>query len=268
MRILFRLLILCIYLFLLAPLLFVVISSLGNSAMLAFPPSSFTLRWYERMSPKLIEALQVSLLAAAATTAISAGLGIWLALAIARGHGAFAGFLKALSTAPLSVPHLAIGIALYQTVLLLWDFSGITLAGTFWELVLGHSVIALPYIVRGVMAGHAHVSPAIEEAALSLGASPRRALFAVTLPLIQPGLVSGAFLAFLASFDDVPVALFMGGGEDSTTFPLQVLASLEFSLKPDIMAMSTLIVAASVALMIGLEYLVGLERILHGRSTG
>ncbi len=250
-----------------APFLFVAISSVGDSAMLSFPPQSFTLHWYGQISGKLVDALRVSLLAAAATMAIASAFGLWVALAIARGRGAFAGALRVLSIAPLSVPHLAIGIALYQAVLLLWDFSGVTLAGTFPGLVLGHSAIALPFVVRGVLAGHAHLDPALEKAALSLGASRMRTLWTVTLPMIRPGLVSGAFLAFLASFDDVPIALFMGGGEDSTTFPLQVLASLEFSLKPDIMAISTLIVVASVAVMIALNYLFGLERFLHGQSA-
>ncbi|HEX5326050.1 MAG TPA: ABC transporter permease [Acetobacteraceae bacterium] len=268
MRTPFRLLILAIYLFLLAPLLFVVISSVGDAAMLAFPPRSLTLRWYRQISPELLDSLRVSLQAAAATTAITTVLGVWMALAIARGRGAFAGLLKAVSTAPLSVPHLAIGVALYQATMLSWDFSGVQLAGTFWGLVLGHSVIALPYVVRGTLAGQAHVDAQIEEAARSLGASPWRALLAVTLPAIRPGLVSGAFLAFLASFDDVPVALFMGGGENSTTFPLQVLASLEYSLKPDIMAISTLIIVVSLLLMAALDRLFGLERFLHGRSTG
>ena len=246
MRALFRLLIAGIYIFLMAPFLFVAIASVGDSAMLSFPPRTLTFHWYGEISPALVDALQVSLLAATTTMAISTALGLWVALAIARGRGAFASSLRVLSIAPLSVPHLAIGIALYQAVLLLWDFSGLTLAGTFPGLVLGHSAIALPFVVRGVLAGHAHLDPALEKAALSLGASPARALWTVTLPLIRPGLVSGAFLAFLASFDDVPIALFMGGGEDSTTFPLQVLASLEFSLKPDIMAISTQIGRAHV----------------------
>jgi putative spermidine/putrescine transport system permease protein len=266
-RALFRQAIVAIYIFLMAPFLFVAISSVGDSAMLSFPPRSFTFHWYGQISPKLLDALRVSLLAATAAMTISSGLGLWIALAIARGHGAFASFLKTVSIAPLSVPHLAIGIALYQMVLLFWDFSGITLAGTFPGLVLGHSAIALPFVVRGVLAGHANVDPALERAALSLGASSWRALWTVTLPLIRPGLVSGAFLAFLASFDDVPIALFMGGGENSTTFPLQVLASLEFSLKPDIMAMSTLIVLASVIVMLALDYFFGLERFLHGQSA-
>jgi putative spermidine/putrescine transport system permease protein len=268
MKLLFRLLILAIYLFLLAPLIFVMISSVGSAALLAFPPRELTLRWYGQISPELVSSLWVSLQAAAATTIICTLLGVWIALAIARGRGPARELLRSISIAPLSVPHLAIGIALYQAAQLSWDFSGLEIAGTFWGLVLGHSIIAMPYVVRGTLAGHAHVEMEIEEAAVSLGASPWRALFEVTLPAIRPGLVSGAFLAFLASFDDVPVALFMGGGEHSTTFPLQVLASLEYSLKPDIMAISTLVILASVALVLALEHVFGLERFLRGHPPG
>jgi putative spermidine/putrescine transport system permease protein len=265
---LFGLLILAIYLFLMAPLIFVAISSVGSAAMLAFPPRELTLHWYGQISPELLDSLWISLRAATATTLICTTLGIWIALAIARGRRPVAGLLRFVSIAPLSVPHLAIGIALYQTAQLSWDFSGLEIAGTFWGLVFGHCVIAMPYVVRGTLAGHAHVETQIEEAALSLGASPWRALFEVTLPAIRPGLVSGAFLAFLASFDDVPVALFMGGGEHSTTFPLQVLSSLEYSLKPDIMAISTLVILASVALVLALEHIFGLERFLRGHPPG
>jgi putative spermidine/putrescine transport system permease protein len=267
MRILFGLLILSIFLFLLAPLAFVVISSFGDAAMLVFPPSSFTLKWYGLLSGKLADALEVSLEAAAASALISTVLGVWAGLAIARGRGAFVAFLKALSIAPLAVPHLAIGIALYQSAMLAWDVSGLELAGSFSGLVLGHSVIAMPYVIRGTVVGHALFDPSIEEAAVTLGASRWRAFRAATLPAILPGVVSGGFLAFLASFDDVPVALFMGGGENSTTFPLQVLASLEFSLKPDIMAMSTLVIVASVLLAFALDRSVGLERVLGGRRA-
>ena len=144
----------------------------------------------------------------------------------------------------------------------------ITLAGNFWGLVLGQSVIALPYVVRGVLAGQAHHQAQVEEAAVSLGARPWRALLEVTIPMIRPGLISGAFLAFFASFDDVPVALFMGGGPGSTTFPLQVLASLEFSLKPDIMALSTLIMIGTIVMLVVLDRALGLERLLHGRPAG
>ena len=268
MKALFRLLILGIYLFLMAPLIFVIISSVGSAALLAFPPRELTLRWYRQISPELLNSLWVSLEAATATTVICTILGVWIALAIARGRGPAPRLLRAVSAAPLSVPHLAIGIALYQAAQLSWDFSGLEIVGTFWGLMFGHCVIAMPFVVRGTLVGHAHVEAQIEEAAVSLGASPWRALFEVALPAIRPGLVSGAFLAFLASFDDVPVALFMGGGEHSTTFPLQVLSSLEYSLKPDIMAISTLVILASVALVLALEHVFGLEHFLRGHPPG
>lgn len=268
MKVLFRAIVALIYVFLLAPLVFVVISSLGRQAILAFPPDSISFAWYDEISPQLLDSLWISLEAAAAVTVVSSALGIWIALAIARSDTAFARFLRILSIAPLSVPHLAIGIALYQTTMLFWDATGITLAGNFWGLVLGQSVIALPYVVRGVLAGQAHHQAQVEEAAVSLGARPWRALLEVTIPMIRPGLISGAFLAFFASFDDVPVALFMGGGPDSTTFPLQVLASLEFSLKPDIMALSTLIMIGTILMLVLLDRALGLERLLHGQPTG
>ncbi len=267
MKIVFRIFVVLVYIFLMAPVVFVVLTSFSDSPLLAFPPTAFTFRWYGQISDDFINALEVSLLAGLATLVISVLLGTGIALAIARGRGRLTRVLNVVSVAPLSVPHLAIGVALYQTFLLQWDITSIEVVGTFAGLVAGHVVIALPYVVRGIVAGHAHFDWSVEESALNLGASRWRTLRAVTLPALLPGIISGGFLAFLASFDDVPVALFMGGGEHSTTLPLKILAAIEFSLNPDIMAISTLIILASVIAMIILDRAFGLERFFGGRRT-
>jgi putative spermidine/putrescine transport system permease protein len=263
-RVLLRVVVVLVYAFLFAPIVFVVLSSFGSSALLAFPPESFTLRWYTQISDEFVAALETSLAAGLTTVVVAIFIGTGLALAIARGSGRLAAALNVVSTAPLAVPHLAIGIALYQACMLMWDVTGWAVAGTFVGLVAGHTIIALPYVVRGVATGHMHFDASVEEAALNLGASRWQTLRRITLPILLPGIISGGFLAFLASFDDVPVALFMGGGENSTTLPLKILAAIEYSFQPDLMAISSLIILASIALMLVLDRFFGLERFLGG----
>jgi putative spermidine/putrescine transport system permease protein len=266
-KIAFGAILVLVYAFLMAPIAFVVLSSFGDSALLAFPPTQFTLQWYSRIPAEFVASLETSLAAAGITVVLAILFGTGIALTISRGQGRLTQALGIVAMAPLSMPHLAIGIALYEIFLLQWDLTGLELAGSFAGLVAGHLVIALPYVVRGVSAGHAHFDRSIEEAALNLGASRWRTLRSVTFPMLLPGIVSGGFLAFLASFDDVPVALFMGGGPNSTTLPLRILSALEFSLQPDVMAMSSLIVFVSIVGMVALDRMFGLERFFGGRRA-
>jgi putative spermidine/putrescine transport system permease protein len=238
---LYRTFIALVYLFILAPIIFVVMSSFGGAAILSFPPTELTLRWYESISGTLVDGLVTSLIIAGTTVLLAVLLGTGIALAIARGRGSYPQLLKTITVAPLAMPHLAIGIALFHASLLIWDQTGMQLAGSRAGLIIAHLVIAMPYVVRAVAVGHEHFDRSIEEAAVNLGASRWYALKRVTLPMLLPGILSGALLAFLASFDDVPIALFMGGGPDSTTLPIRILQAVEFSFQPDVMAISSLI---------------------------
>ena len=112
-------------------------------------------------------------------------------------------------------------------------------------------------VIRAAIAGQAHFDVSVEEAALNLGASPLQTFFRITLPIIAPGIVSGAIFAFIMSFDDVPVALFLGGG-DTTTLPVKIYTSIEFNFDADVMAMGTIVIAGSLACMAILDRLVGL----------
>jgi putative spermidine/putrescine transport system permease protein len=111
-----------------------------------------------------------------------------------------------------------------------------------------------------VLAGHTRFDPSLEEAAQNLGASPLRTFLHVTLPILRPGIVSGAIFAFLISLDEVPIALFMGGG-DATTLPVKIFTAMEISFGGDILAVASIIVIVSLVLMLILDRLVGLERL-------
>jgi putative spermidine/putrescine transport system permease protein len=132
--------------------------------------------------------------------------------------------------------------------------------------MLGHSAFTIPFVIRSAIAAQAHYDMSLEEAALNLGAGPVATFFRVTLPLLSPGIAAGAIFAFLASFDDVPVALFLGG-PDSITLPVKIFTSIEFSFDASVMAVATLIIAGSMLLMLVIDRLFGLETFLGtGRS--
>lgn len=265
MRYLFRAITAAVYLFLLAPIIFLAVSSLSVSSLMSFPPDGLTLAWYGRIQPDYIDAAFLSLKVAVVVALLSAVLGTGLALAIARERGPLISILDTIAAAPLSVPSIVIGVSLYQAAIILWDYSGLEVAGTFWGIVIGHTVIGIPFCVRAITTSHAFYERTIEEAALNLGASRSYTFRKVTLPILMPGIVSGGFLAFLASFDDVPIALFMGGGQGSTTLPLKILGAMEFSLQPDIMALAMMIVIVSLMCMLIIHRVVGLERFFGGK---
>lgn len=255
-----RAILLATFVFLLAPIVMVVVSSFNGVGVFAFPPREFTTRWYYEIDPGYYSALYVSLIVATCTTLLAILVGVPAALALARGRFAGRDVLNAIVLSPLMVPALVTGVALFQFSLLFWDVFGVGLAGSIPGLVIGHLTFAIPFVVRAVLASHTQYDTSIEEAAQSLGARPLRTFFEVTLPILKPGIVSGAVFAFLISLDEVPIALFMGGG-DATTLPVKVFTAIEITFGGDILAVSSLIVGASILVMLVLDRLVGLERL-------
>ena len=119
------------------------------------------------------------------------------------------------------------------------------LGGTLTGLIVGHLTFGIPFVVRAILAGHARFDYALEEAALNLGATPLQTFWRVTVPVLRPSIVAGGIFAFVMSLDDVPIALFMGGG-DATTLPVRIFTTVEFDFGGDVMAVSAVIVGASV----------------------
>jgi putative spermidine/putrescine transport system permease protein len=252
------------FVFLLAPIVVVVISSFNAVGVFSFPPQSFTTRWYGEIDPSFYDALRVSLIVASVTITVAVLVGVPGAMSLVRGRFPGRDLLNALCLSPLMVPALVIGVAMFQFSLVVWDMSGLTLGGTIAGLVIGHLTFAIPFVVRSVLAAYTRFDFSLEEAAQNLGASPLRTFFHVTLPILRPGIVSGAIFAFLISLDEVPIALFMGGG-DATTLPVKIFSAIEISFGGDILAVASVIVGASVVLMLILDRLVGLERLFATR---
>jgi putative spermidine/putrescine transport system permease protein len=252
------------FVFLLAPIVVVVISSFNAVGMFSFPPQAFTTRWYYEIDPTYYHALVVSLIVASITVTIAVLVGVPGALALARGRFPGRDVLNAFCLSPLTVPALVMGVAAFQFSLVIWDHFRITLGGTIAGLVVGHLTFAIPFVVRSVLAAHTRFDHSVEEAAQNLGASPVRTFFHVTLPILRPGVASGAIFAFLISLDEVPIALFMGGG-DATTLPVKIFTAMEISFGGDILAVASVIVVVSALLMLALDRVVGLERLFATR---
>jgi putative spermidine/putrescine transport system permease protein len=225
-----------IYLFLLAPLLIVVAVSFDPTDAFRFPPPGLSLRWYGAflandtfMRAFFRVSLVIAVLVSVAATVIGGLAAVGLVRFLARGRT----LVETLFLTPIVVPEILLGAALFLYYSRLkWETS---LAG----LVLGHLVIAIPYVVRTVSAGLAGVDRTLEEAAMSLGASRIQAIVKDTLPLMRSSLVSGAIFAFIVSFSDINIALFVSGPE-TVTLPVHIFSQIMWQADPTIAAASTL----------------------------
>jgi putative spermidine/putrescine transport system permease protein len=245
-----------VYLFVLAPIVVVLASSLTAADYTSFPPQGLSLRWYLEIPrhPEFLDSLRVSLVVAAATAALATALGTLAALALVRHRFRGRDLLNGLFLSPLMVPTVILGVALLQ----FYTLAGIT--RTPFSLICGHLVITVPYVVRLVSASLAGLDRTLELAAMSLGATPWQAFRRVTLPLARPGIVAGAAFAAITSFDDVSVALFLASPR-AVTLPVRIFTYIEQTFDPLVTAVcSILIVLAAIAVAI-IERLVGLGRL-------
>lgn len=238
--------------FLLLPTLLVIPMSLNATAYIQLPPSGLTLKWYlDYLSdPDWQAATIFSLKIALSTTALATAAGTLASLAIVRGVLPGRGAIQALAMAPMIVPHVVFGVALYLV------FSPIGLTGNFAGFLFAHSVLSIPYVVITVGAALERFDPSLELAALSCGASRTRTLLSVVFPVIAPAIAAAAVFAFLASFDEATVAFFISdtGGK---TISRKMFEDIDFNLTPVIAAVSTMMVAVSLLLMGSVELLRG-----------
>ncbi len=246
-------------LLLVAPTLVVVTVSFTDSYSLKFPPPGYSLRWYAELleSEQLHFAAWNSLKVGVATTVLSVVLGVAASLSIARSPTRMARVLDSLFMSPLVLPALAFGIAA------LMAFSAAGLPVSTATLVIGHTAVCVPYVIRTTTAALAQMDPSLLESSASLGASRWYGFRRVTLPLIRPGVLAGAFIAFMSSFDNVPVSLFL---RDARTdmLPIRMWQDLEGKLDVTIAALSGVIILITLVMMIVMERATGLSRRLRG----
>jgi putative spermidine/putrescine transport system permease protein len=263
-RVLLQSILIAVFAFLLAPIAVVVIASCNGGPVLSFPPTSFTTQWYSLIQPSFLDALYVSLIVASGTTFLSVIFGVPAALALSRGRFPGRDGLNSLFLSPLMVPALVTGVALYQFSFTVWDATHVTLGGTIWGLIIGHLTFGIPFVIRAVAAGHARFDFALEEAALNLGATPIQTFWRVTIPVLRPSIISGGIFAFVMSLDDVPIALFMGGGY-ATTLPVRIFTTVEFDFGGDVMAVAALVVGVSAVLVLVLDQFIGIGELFGAK---
>jgi putative spermidine/putrescine transport system permease protein len=261
MKTLHRTYVVLVYIFLLAPIAVVMLASLTATNFVTFPPRGITLAWYAAIfaHPEFVDSLVLSLTVGLGTALVAGTLGTLAGIAIARERVAGAGVWLALLSSPLIVPTVVLGIALLQ-----W-FTILALPAGFVPLVIGHTVLALPYVVRLVCAGLAGIDPALERAAAGLGATPLQRLRHVTLPLIAPSIIAGALFAFITSFDDLTVALFVVS-TNVMTLPVRIYNYMQFNYDPLITSVSTVMIVLSIVLVIVVERVIGVGR-LFGKAA-
>lgn len=227
-----------VLLFTYLPVLMVVIYSFNDSRT-AGAWAGFTTDWYGKLFQNrgLLDALGTSLVLAAWSVGLSAVIGTLGALGMARTHFRGEGLLELFSSLPMMIPEIILGMA-YLAI-----FSAVGIPLGMPTLVVTHTTFCIPYVLINVKGRLVGMDPALEEAARDLGASPRRVLTDITLPIIRPAVVSGMLLALAMSLDDVVITFFVTGATTST-LPLKIYSSLKTGVTPEINALCTLMLGA------------------------
>ncbi len=241
---------LLVSIFLIAPVVVIIPLSFNAEAFFTYPMPGLSLRWYDRLinSSDWRLAIQNSILVGAATAAISLLLGLMAALGLVRLRPALTPIVLIVFLAPMLVPVIISGVALY------FLFARLGLIDSLAGLILAHTILATPFVVIAVRAALAGFDDTLVRAAASLGAGPVVAFRKVTFPLILPGVVSGALFAFVTSFDEIVVTLFIAGSEQRT-LPRQMWAGVREQISPTILAMATILIFVSLVIMLAMEVL-------------
>ena len=241
------------------PLVLTFYLSVFDETLITFPPHAYTIRWYARILPEFGGGLRTSLLVAMAAVAVSLVLGVPAAIGLARHRFRGRGALSTLLLAPLTVPGIAIGLGIYVVAVLIEERTEWPLSGSIPVMVAAHVLIALPWVVRLCLAALANRDPAAEEAAASLGAPPWRVVWRVTLPAMRGGIVAGALFAFIVSFENLEMTLFLTA-PGMTTLPISVLQYLQYHIDPLVAAVAVAqVMLVGVALLL-LDRLVPISR--------
>ena len=255
------------YVFLLAPLVVVVGASVHGATQysgVVFPPENLTLRWYTEIPAATYRSLGLSILLATTVAFGACVLGIPAALGIVRGSFRGKSFMLAMFRAPMQIPAVVTGVAFLKLYYVLGDATGLFLNGSFPGLYLGHLFVATPYVIGTVVAVLQRFNVRLEEAALSLGANPWRTFRRVTLPTIMPGVHAGALYAFMVSFADVPIAMFLTA-PGFVTYPVELFFGIESDFSPVVLSSATLVILFSLGTLLLVQKAVGLDNLLRGR---
>ncbi len=247
--------------FMMAPLLVVCLVAFTPEPTLTMPTTSFSLRWFKAVfaHPDFMVAFWNSVWLALWAATLSTAIAIFAGLALTRYEFRGRDFLNGLFLSPLLIPHLVLGVALLR----LFNLIGAT--GSFFWLVLAHVLIVTPYALRLVIAALVGFDRSTEQAALSLGASQATVFRRITLPMILPGVTGGWLLAFINSFDEVTMSIFVTSPA-TVTLPVRMYIYATESIDPLMAAVSALMIALTAAAMLLLDKVYGLDKVLVGQK--
>lgn len=243
------------------PLLLTLYLSVFNEQMIVFPPRGYTFAWYGQIVAKFGAAiwtsLRIALLAVALSLLIGVPAGIGLSRYRFRGRDAIGTFLLS----PLTIPGIAIGLAIYVLAVWIEEATSVELAGSIRLLILAHGLITMPWVVRLCLACLTNHDRATEEAAASLGAGPLMVLWRVTLPAMRPGIIAAALFAFIISFENLEINLFLVA-PGLTTLPVAVLQYLQYHIDPLVAAVAVAQIVIVGAALLVLDRFVRLGQIV------
>ncbi len=248
--------------FMLAPLVVVCLVAFTPNGYISLPVDGFSLRWFRAIfdNPHFIDAFYLSLFLGVASATIAVGLSLPAALAFARFDFPGRGAMMAFFLSPLMVPHIVLGVSFLSFL------TKVGWYGTFVGLVLCHVIIIMPYALRLVLASVTGLDRSAESAAVSLGASNWVTFRRVTLPMIIPGVAGGWVLAFITSFDELTMSVFVAS-PSTTTLPVRMYEHITETIDPLIASLSAALIFITMIAMLILDRIYGLDNILIGKGN-
>jgi putative spermidine/putrescine transport system permease protein len=244
-----------------APIAVVCLVAFTPEGYLSLPTNGFSLRWFRTIAnyPEFVHAFWVSLALGALSSLVALLFAVPAALAIARYKFRGRDALAALFLSPLMIPHVVLGIAFLRF------FTSIGMGGSFAALLVAHVIVVFPFALRLTLAAATGMDRSIEMAAVSLGAGGWTLFRRVTLPLILPGVISGWALAFIQSFDDLTMTIFLAA-PGTETLPVRMFLYIQDNIDPLVTSISATVIAITMTALILLDRFYGLDRVLAGKS--
>jgi putative spermidine/putrescine transport system permease protein len=243
-----------VYIFLFGPLFIIIATAFASDNYIAFPPHGISLKWFFNVfgSETFMKTLGISMEISIAATVIALIIGIPAAYSLSRNNFMRKSFLKNMFLSPTIVPGIVLGFALFKFIVIKLQLD------IFPSLLIGHTIIVIPYIIRVIGSSLENLDYSIEEAAISLGAAKIKAFFIVVLPNISSGVIAAFMLAFINSFNNVPLSIFLTGPGVST-LPISMMSYVEYNYDPTVSALSFILMLITIVIMFVVEKTLGLS---------
>lgn len=245
-----------VYLFLVGPLVVIVGASFGTEQYLQFPPTGFTLKWFSNILKvgNFTSACVMSLEIAALATVLALLIGVPAAYAYSRHRFPGRSVVNVIFQSPVLIPGIVMGFVLMRYIIVQLNLP------VFASLLVGHTLLCIPYVMRNVASALTNVDGAMEEAAMSLGASRARMLTSIVLPNIKSGVIAACVLSVINSFNNVPLSVFLSG-PGVTTLPIAMLNYVGYHFDPTVAALSTVFMVITIVVMLVVDKTLGLDKI-------